>query len=68
MACVDGVLCVDAITDALWLSVVPAGAMVLLGFLSFMITVPSKVVSALQHLAAGIVLAAVSVELRAPPC
>ena len=39
--------------------------MVLCGYLSLAITVPAKIVSALQHLAAGIVLSAVAVELRA---
>lgn len=48
---------------ALRLTALPSGGMLLLAFLAFLISPPPVLVAALQHLAAGIVLSAVAVEL-----
>ena len=53
----------DALTDALLLAAAPALVMLLLSLFALSVRVPDVVVSALQHLAAGIVLSAVAVEL-----
>jgi ZIP family zinc transporter len=53
----------EAVTSALELCLAPSVLMLVMSLLAFSIRVPPTVVSALQHLAAGIVLSAVSIEL-----
>ena len=53
-------------SPALSLCLMPACAMMLLSLVAINVQVPVKIVSALQHLAAGIVLSAVAVELVPP--
>eukprot|EP00164_Ancoracysta_twista_P015294 GFYU01025223.1.p1 GENE.GFYU01025223.1~~GFYU01025223.1.p1 ORF type:complete len:358 (+),score=86.48 GFYU01025223.1:80-1075(+) len=52
-----------SVVDAVVLTVFPSGLMLIMSLLVFVLTVPEKLVAALQHLAAGIVLSAVAVEL-----
>lgn len=56
----------DALSGALWLTSLPAVIMLVASVLSSFVTVPSQVTAALQHLAAGIVMSAVTVELVPP--
>mmetsp|Transcript_18326 Transcript_18326/g.46870 ORF Transcript_18326/g.46870 Transcript_18326/m.46870 type:complete len:159 (+) Transcript_18326:232-708(+) len=53
----------EAVTNALELCLGPSTVMLVMSLLAFAISVPPIVVSALQHLAAGIVLSAVAMEL-----
>ena len=52
-----------AVEEAFHLSVIPCTAMLVMSALTFAIEVPKTVVRCFQHLAAGIVLSAVAVEL-----
>lgn len=53
----------SVVLNALALCTGPSVVMLVVSLLAFSISVPEKVVSAMQHLAAGIVLSAVSIEL-----
>jgi ZIP family zinc transporter len=52
-----------AVSDAVDLCAAPAGIMLIFSVAVYGLTVPVRIMSALQHLAAGIVLSAVAVEL-----
>jgi len=54
---------IDAVIDAVYLCSVPSALMLALSLIAFAIVVEPTLVAALQHLAAGIVLSAVAVEL-----